>query len=72
MLLDGWTLTNTMPTAAQTKRLTTIRVTIMATAGNGSFCTYGTRAWYREALVERFLSRDGPLAVPCSMSPDSC
>lgn len=63
-------LTNTMPTAAQTKRLTNIKMTIIAIAGNGSFLRYGTRAWYPEALFENCVMSDGFPASTSSLPRD--
>jgi hypothetical protein len=47
--------TSTAPTAAQTRRLTVIKVAMIATAANGSLLRYGTRPWASDALLDKFL-----------------
>jgi hypothetical protein len=45
-------------------------VTMMAIAGKGSFCRYGTRAWYCDALAETLRRKDDLLSVSSTMTDE--
>jgi hypothetical protein len=51
--------TKTMPTAAQTSKLTKISVMMIAMTGRGSLRRYGVREWYVDALFDAFRKKDG-------------
>lgn len=44
-----------------------ISVTMIAIAGKGSFCRYGTREWYSEAFVVAWRKNDGLAALFSTM-----
>jgi hypothetical protein len=44
-----------------------ISVTMIAIAGKGSFCRYGTREWYSEAFVVAWRKNEGLAALLSTM-----